>query len=250
MIILTVLLVIVGYMSLTWLWYRYTNNPGVVDVAWSLGLTLCGLIYMSQQSFSLRTALLSLLLLTWGIRLAVYLWWNRVRLKHVDKRYLVISQKWNINKHVGFFINFQFQGVLIFIISLCWYFTALNPSNTLNYLEWFAVALFIISFTLEIVADNQLQHFKKEHPGAVCNHKLWKLSRHPNLFFEWLIWCSFALFALSSPLGYLALLSPIALYLMMIYLTIPITEDESIKSRGQSYLDYQKVTPLFFPKYK
>ncbi len=247
MIMFVVLLFIIAYMSLIWLWYRISNNPSVVDVGWALGLTLSGLIYLSQSSLSIRTLVLATALLMWGIRLGGYLWWTRIRQKQVDKRYIALSRSWTINKPLGFFINFQLQGLFIFIVSISWFFISLNPSKNINPIDIAALILFIFALFLESLADFQLQQFKKRHPGQVCNQKLWRFSRHPNCFFEWLVWCSFTLFAMSSPYASLSIFSPLALYLIMVFITIPITEAESIKSRGQNYIKYQSTTPQFFP---
>ncbi|MDI1353226.1 MAG: DUF1295 domain-containing protein [bacterium] len=248
MIILTVLLIIFIHMSLIWLWYLYSNNPSVVDVGWASGLTLSGLIYLNQSGLSSRSVLLSVALFLWGIRLGGYLWWTRIRPQHLDKRYTSLSSSWNLNKSFGFFVNYQLQGFFIFIISMSWYFTSLNSAKTINFLDLFGLLIFIIALIFEAIADIQLQQFKKECPGHVCNQKLWCLSRHPNYFFEWLVWCSFSLFALSSPYGLLAILSPLTLYLIMRFITIPITEQGSINSRGERYIEYQTITPQFFPK--
>lgn len=236
-------------MSLIWLWYRKTNNPSVVDVGWATGLMLCGLIYLSQQAISVRTIVLGMALIIWGVRLGGYLWWTRIRKNLVDKRYLVLSQSWKIKKPLGYFINFQLQGVFIFIVSISWYFISLNPAKNINLVDLAGLFLFMSALILESQSDIQLQHFKKANPGRVCNQKLWRLSRHPNCFFEWLIWCSFTIFALSSPYGLLSIMSPLALYFIMVFITIPVTEAESIKSRGQDYIDYQTTTPKFFPKW-
>jgi len=235
-------------MCVIWLWYRYSNNPSVVDVGWASGLTLSGLIYLNQQDLSLRTSILSLVLLIWGLRLGGYLWWTRIRCKHIDKRYTALSDSWKIDKPLGFFINFQLQGVFIFIVSISWYFTSLSTAKNINILDIFGLAIFTTALILETMADHQLQQFKKEFPGQVCNRKLWSLSRHPNYFFEWLIWCSFCLFAFSSTYGMLAILSPLTLYLIMHFLTIPITESQSIKSRKECYISYQTTTSEFFPR--
>lgn len=250
MVLLSVFLMIIAHMSLIWIWYRITNNPSVVDVGWASGLTLSGLIYLSQTTLSMRTAVLSTALLMWGIRLGGYLWWTRIRKKHVDKRYTSLSQSWTIKKPIGFFINFQLQGLFIFIISMSWYFISLSPSKNLNLIDIVGLILFTFSLGLESLADLQLQQFKKSHPGQVCDQKLWRLSRHPNCFFEWIIWCSFTLFAFSAPYGILSLFSPVALYVIMVFITIPLTERESIKSKEDAYLEYQSKTPSFFPNIK
>ncbi len=248
MILLIVLLTIIVHMSLIWLWYRITNNPSVVDVGWALGLTLSGLIYLGQSSLSIRTVILGSALLMWGIRLAGYLWWTRIRQKHIDKRYTAISQSWTVKKPLGFFINFQLQGLFIFMVSISWYFISLSPATHINLIDLIGLIFFIFALGLESLADLQLQQFKKNHPGQVCNQKLWRLSRHPNYFFEWLIWSSFTLFSLTAPYGLLSLFSPLALYVIMAFITIPITERESLKSKGEAYLEYQSKTPAFFPK--
>jgi steroid 5-alpha reductase family enzyme len=189
----------------------------------------------------------------WGIRLGGYLWWTRIRQKKVDKRYITLSQSWTMRQSLGFFLHFQLQGLFIFVVSISWYFISLNPAKTINTIDVFGLILFIVALSLESLADIQLQAFKKNQPGRVCDEKLWRLSRHPNCFFDWLTWCSFTLFALPSPYGGVSILSPIALYVIMVFMTIPITERESINSRGQAYLEYQSKTPKFFPlrkKYK
>lgn len=250
MILWVVLLFIFFHMTLIWCWYRITDNPSVIDVGWASGLTLSGLIYLSHSSLSIRTFILGLALLAWGIRLGSYLWWTRIRKKQIDKRYTVLSQDWKIKKRLGFFLHFQLQGIFVFMVSISWYFTAENPASRMNLLEGIGLILFIIAFVLESTADLELQRFKKINPGKVCQEKLWQFSRHPNCFFDWLIWCSFAFFSVSSPHGFLSIISPLTLYIIMVFMTIPITERESIKSKGEDYIKYQLTTPQFFPRIK
>lgn len=245
---ITVALIIFIYMCLIWLWYLYTKNPSVVDVGWASGLTLSGLTYLYQHGATPRTIVLGLALLAWGVRLGGYLWWTRIRPKHIDKRYQALSASWQVSQALGFFANYQLQGLLIFLVSLCWYFIAANPSPQPTVIDITALILFMIALFFETLADHQLQAFRKAHPGQVCNEKLWRYSRHPNYFFEWLIWCAFSLCAFPTSYAMAALISPLTLYLIMNYVTIPLTERESIKSRGEAYLKYQSVTPAFFLK--
>ncbi|CEK11513.1 DUF1295 domain-containing protein [Legionella hackeliae] len=244
---LAVIALIFVHMSLIWLWYRITNNPSVVDVGWASGLTLTGLLYLNSETISYRSALLSLILLIWGLRLGFYLWHTRIRKKLIDKRYIVLSNNWKIAKSLGFFINFQLQGFFIFIISLPWFFASLTLTNQISLLDGVGLILAALFIGLETVADYQLQSFRAKNPGKVCNQGLWYYSRHPNYFFEWLVWCSFTLFASHHSWGWLALLSPITLYWLMTWVTGPMTERGSIESKGQLYINYQKSTPMFFP---
>ncbi|KTD20230.1 DUF1295 domain-containing protein [Legionella israelensis] len=246
MIITLVIGFIFLHMCAFWLWYRATNNPSVVDIGWASGLTLSGLIYLNSQMINYRTLLLSLILMAWGSRLGLYLWFTRIRHNKVDKRYTSLSENWKIAKPLGFFINFQLQGLLIFIVSLPWLFASMVRADIPNLLDWLAFVLSFFAIIMESLADYQLQRFKNSNTGKVCKQGLWRYSRHPNYFFEWLTWCAFTLFSLSHPFGWITVVSPLTLYLIMTKITGPMTEKGSIESKGETYVEYQKKTPMFF----
>lgn len=237
-------------MSLMWGLYRILKNPSVVDVAWSLGLMVSGLIYLSFRSFSFRTFIISSFLILWALRLAFYLWYTRIRIGHIDKRYTELSSTWKINPSFGFFINFQLQGLLILIISSVFLLISESELTHLTWIDSIAICIISLGIMGETLADLQLQRFKNQYKGEVCNAGLWRYSRHPNYFFDWLVWMGFALFAIQSNLGYLGLLSPLMLYIIFTRITGLMTERGSIQSRGQKYIDYQKQTPMFFPWFK
>ena len=235
-------------MSLIWLWYRYTKNPSVVDVGWASGLTLIGMLYLYSAPISMRQLLLSVVLFIWGLRLGGYLWFTRIHRHLLDKRYTQLSENWKISKPLGFLLNFQFQGVLILIVSLPWYFISQIPADSsMSAIDYLMILIALLSITAESIADYQLQSFKAHHPGDVCDVGLWFYSRHPNYFFEWMTWCVYACFAFPAPLGLIAWISPLMLYIIMTRITAPLTEKGSIQSRGELYLSYQKITPMFFP---
>jgi len=250
MIFLTVWIILFIHMCLIWCLYRYLKNPSKVDVGWASGLTLSGLIFLYSYSVSLRTIVLSIVLIAWGSRLGLYLWFTRIRQGALDKRYERLSDTWKIAKPMGFFLNFQLQGILILIIATPWYFSGSSFSNSLNFLDYLGIILAGVGLWGETLADHQLQHYKKNPSGPVCTIGLWNYTRHPNYFFEWLIWCAFSLFGLAHSYGFIGLISPLFLYLIMTQITGPMTEEGSIQSRGQAYLDYQKTTPMFFPWFK
>jgi steroid 5-alpha reductase family enzyme len=186
----------------------------------------------------------------WALRLAGYILYTRIRQGHVDKRYTEISSNWKINHSLGFFLNFQLQGLLIFIISFIFYLIGNSMNPVIAPLDYLAIGLVVVGIAGESVADYQLQEFKSKQRGGVCNIGLWKYSRHPNYFFDWLAWLGFGVFALQSNHGYLGLFSILVLYCIFTEITGPITELGSVKSRGQAYIDYQKQTSMFFPWFK
>lgn len=241
---------LVVYMSLIWLIYRGLQNPSVVDVGWSFGLLLSGLIYLWPQDWSARLLVLIGLYGLWACRLGFFLWYTRILPGHVDQRYLSLSEGWKIAKPLGFFLNFQLQALLILIIACPWYFTATHALQGWTVLDGLGILLVSIGLSLESLADYQLHQFKQHPTGPVCNQGLWQYSRHPNYLGEWLIWCGFTLFSLHSWLSLIGLISPLTLYLIFTRLTGPMTEAQSLKRRGQAYHDYQQAVPFFFPRWR
>jgi steroid 5-alpha reductase family enzyme len=237
-------------MLTVWVLYRILKNPSIVDTAWALGLMISGLIYLCSAPFNFRIGIISSVLIIWGMRLGGYLWYTRIRKGIVDKRYLKLSENWKIAKSVGFLLNFQLQGFLILIISSVFLLAAHDSPSTLSLLDWAGVILALVAIAGETLADYQLYSFQQTNKGEVCQSGLWKYSRHPNYYFEWLIWWAFTLFALHFPLGWIAWVSPLLLYLLMTKVTGPLTERGSIAARGQAYLDYQRRTAMFFPWFR
>ena len=237
-------------MCFVWIFYRLTKNPSVVDASWSIGLMASGLIYLWSLPMSPRCAVISALIIIWALRLARYLWYTRIRHGHVDKRYTELSTHWKISQSLGFFLNFQLQGLLIFVISFVFYLISTSKNSSLSLIDGMAIVVVLLGVIGESLADLQLNRFKERQKGGVCNIGLWNHSRHPNYFFDWLTWLGFTLFAIQSNRGYLGIVSLLLLYVIFTRLTGPLTERGSVESRGQKYIDYQKRTSMFFPWFK
>lgn len=247
--IITVYLYIFLQMSFIWFLYRFYKNPSIVDVSWSLGLIVSGLIYLFHPPFNLRLYFLASLLILWGMRLAGYLWFTRIRMGHVDKRYLQLSDSWKINKSLGFFLNFQLQGIFILILSFV-FLSAAIPAERLFFWDKVGSVLIIVGIVGETISDLQLYYFKQANKGKLCTRGLWHYSRHPNYFFELMVWLGFAFFAFQHAYGWIGLISLLWLYIIFTKMTIPITELSSIQSKGQIYISYQERTSMLFPWFK
>ena len=77
---------------------------------------------------------------------------------------------------------------------------------------------------------------------------LWRYSRHPNYFFEWLHWFAYVCLAVGSPLGWLAWSGPLLMYMFLRWISgIPWTEAQALRTRGDDYRAYQRDTPMLFP---
>ena len=84
--------------------------------------------------------------------------------------------------------------------------------------------------------------------GKICQTGLWRFSRHPNYFFESVVWWGFFVAAVSSPWGWVTVICPLMMLWFLLKVTgIPLTEKHSVERRGQAYRDYQKTTSAFIP---
>ena len=84
--------------------------------------------------------------------------------------------------------------------------------------------------------------------SEICNRGLWKYSRHPNYFFEWVTWCAWPLLAPATATGSLALAPPVLLLVLLTRVTgIPLAEARALQRWGDAYRRYQAVTNSFIP---
>jgi steroid 5-alpha reductase family enzyme len=188
--------------------------------------------------------------LAWGLRLGFYLLFTRVSGQPEEGRYVELRRKWGSNIGWKFLLFFEFQALLCGVLSLPFLVAMHDPAKGWAEFEEWGLGIWVVAFLGETIADAQLARFKKDpkNKGRVCNVGLWRYSRHPNYFFEFLIWVSFAVIALPAQCGYLALISP-ALILIFLFrvIGIPATEEQALRSKGEAYRKYQKSTSVFVP---
>jgi steroid 5-alpha reductase family enzyme len=119
-----------------------------------------------------------------------------------------------------------------------------------NRLDSLGVLCWLVALAGESAADRQLARFKADpaNRGRVCREGLWRYSRHPNYFFEWIHWWAYVFLAVGSPHWWLA---PFGVVAMLVFLTlvsgIPRSEAQALKSRGAGYREYQRTTSAFLP---
>jgi steroid 5-alpha reductase family enzyme len=237
-------------MAALWFVHLKIKNAAIVDVGWAGNFTLIAILgYVLGDGYPGRKLLISFMVILWSARLAYYLF--RRTVGHEEEgRYKQLRQQWGEHINRKFFVFFQFQAGLNVILSLPFFLAYLNPTREISPLEWFGLALWLVALIGEALADKQLSDFKSnpENRGQVCRVGLWRYSRHPNYFFEWLIWAAYFVFALASPLGWLAAISPLLMLYFLFKLTgIPATETQALRSKGEAYREYQRTTSTFVP---
>jgi steroid 5-alpha reductase family enzyme len=227
-------------------------NAGIVDIAWSANFSLLAVLYAVVGSgHAPRRILVTALAVFWSVRLAAYLY-RRVMRHHPeeDGRYLELRRKWAPHVNRRLFGFFQLQGLLNLVLSAPFLLASLNRSPGIRPIEWVGVVLWIAALAGETTADRQLDRFRRDpaNKGRTCRVGLWRYSRHPNYFFEWLIWVAFFVFALGSPYGWITVYCPLLMLYFLLRVTgIPATEEQALKSRGEAYREYQRTTSVFVP---
>ena len=231
---------------------RRWNNYGIVDIAWSYAFGALALFYAAfAPGWPVRRALIAALAVVWSLRLGTHLAVRVIGHHPVeDGRYVQLRKDWAANFVTKMFWFFQMQAASVVLLGAAFLVAALNPAPALHPLEIAGAVLWLLAIGGEALADAQLAAFKKNpaHKGQVCAVGLWRFSRHPNYFFEWLIWVAFFVFSLGSPHGWVALIGPASiLYLLLRVTGIPMTEEQSLRSRGDAYRRYQATTSAFLP---
>lgn len=238
-------------MTVFWLWAKRFRNAGYVDIGWCLGIGLNALVdLLWSGTHSLLAWALAVAVWLWASRLAVYLA-GRVIGKPEDPRFSALRKEWREHgrsENAVLFGVYQFQGFLALIFAGPVFLACLEPSLRLGWTGVLGLGLFAVGLAGEILADAQLSRHKASRAGGVCRRGLWAYSRHPNYFFEFLVWLGLAVGVLEAPYGFLALLCPVLILIFLLKVTgIPATEAHAVESRGEEYRRYQREVSAFVP---
>lgn len=231
---------------------RRLDNYGIVDIAWSYAFGLVAVFYAALgPGWPVRRLLIAGAVAVWSARLGTHLL-IRIARHHPeeDGRYQELRRTWSGNFNVRMGLFFQLQAASVAVLALPFLWACRNPLPRLQPLEIAGAALWIVALLGEALSDAQLAAFKRDpaRRGQVCDTGLWRLSRHPNYFCEWLIWMAYFVFACGSPWGWTSVLSPASILFLLLSVTgIPMTEAQSVRSKGDAYRRYQARTSAFVP---
>lgn len=243
--------VLVVAMFCFWLLSLAIKNASVVDIGWALGLVFLAWFYVHKGPGNLlRSALILLMVTVWGMRLCALLVIRLMRDPVEDKRYQKIRSDWGPGANWKFLALFEFEALLDVLLSLPFFLIAIDPSPRLGLFEITGILLWITGLIGETLADEQLKKFKADpaNKARTCDKGLWYFSRHPNYFFEWLMWVGYFVFACASPWGWMAIISPlIMLHVLLNVSGVPLSEAQALATRGENYRRYLESTSLFVP---
>lgn len=244
-------LILVALQMVLWLIQLRTKDGSTADIGWSAGmLILIGWLAHHIDGYWLREVLIVGMIAVWSVRLSLYLSGRLLRERKEDSRYARLRNYWGEGAEKNFIIVFQLQPLFNIILIIPLMLALGNPSTTISATEWFAVLIWSAGLIGESLADHQLNNFRSDpsNKGKICQEGLWGYSRHPNFFFEWVMWVAYAVFALSTPYGLYGVVAPIfMLFLLMKVTGIPAMEKYALQNKGDAFRDYMKSTSFFVP---
>jgi steroid 5-alpha reductase family enzyme len=236
-----------GLLLALWAIQRRTKNAATVDVGWSIlvagGAVAAGFL---TDADPWRRTLVAGMAAVWALRLGTYLLLDRVLTDTgEDGRYRALREQWGERAQRNFLLLYLGQAgvAALFITPIA----AAMRGGPLDGWAATGVAVGLAAVVGESVADRQLARFRAEpaNRGAVCRAGLWRYSRHPNYFFEWVHWWAYVLIGHAAPL---TLLGPAVMLLFLFRITgIPYVERQALRSRGEAYRSYQRTTSMFVP---
>ncbi len=238
-------------MAALWVIEWRSGNAGVVDVGWTAILgVLAGFHAFTSSAPGGRKLLVAGIAGVWATRLALHLLLDRVLGKPEEGRYETLRASWGPRAQPYFFIFFQAQGLLDALLAIPFQIALSVPEPFGRVTDWVGLGVFALAVGGESLADRQLARFRArpESRGKTCREGLWRYSRHPNYFFEWLHWLVYPVIAFGAPWFLGTLGAPALMLFFLLRVTgIPATEAQALKSRGDDYRDYQATTSAFVP---
>ena len=205
--------------------------------------------YLSVNTKTATDTILFLFVVLWGTRLGTYLF-RRIQRDSEDVRFEKAKRNffWFLQYWMG-------QALWVSITSCAAVIAILKPErDTLNIYGFIGIMIWILGFTLEVIADLQKNNFKKSQNTTqnFISSGLWSKSRHPNYFGEITLWFGMYIISLSSFSGleYLTIISPIFVYILLTRMSgINMLEKIADQRYGhlEDYLEYKEKTPLLVP---
>jgi steroid 5-alpha reductase family enzyme len=235
---------VLALMLVTWTLSLLLRDVSIVDVAWGVGFVVVAWVGVAEGHGS-RRWLVAALVSVWGLRLAGYIARRKLRDRREDPRYAAWREKHGARfPLVSLFTVFLLQGVLILVVSLP---VQGAKDGAPAVVDWLGAVIWATGLFFEAAGDAQLARFKADpaNRGRVMDRGLWRFTRHPNYFGDFLVWWGLYAIALSAG-AWWSFPGPLV---MTILLTRVSGKDhlEKSMSKRPGYADYVARTSGFVP---
>jgi steroid 5-alpha reductase family enzyme len=142
---------------------------------------------------------------------------------------------------------FWLQAVLLWVISAP-LFGSVISDRPLGAGDVAGTVVFLIGFAIESLADLQLARFKADpgNRGRVLDAGLWRYSRHPNYFGEFVLWWGLYLVAAAGG-AYWTVIGALLISFLLLKVSGVTMLEEGLKSSKPGYAEYVRRTSTFVP---
>ena len=248
-----VLLAVFVFMTLIFAVSRFLRRTDVVDAAWGPAFLVAALSAFMLNPFELPIGfnvqtVVTALVAVWALRLSFTIT-KRLLKKPEDIRYVNLRKEWKGNEFANTYLRiFAVQAVLATVISSAVIHINLSLPTVLGTFAYVGIAVWVIGFLFESIGDAQLKRFlaNSKNKGKLMTSGLWKYTRHPNYFGEATMWWGIFIIALSTPYGWLGIITPVVItYLLLFVSGVPMTEKAFEGKPGWDA--YKAKTSKFLP---
>ena len=246
----TAAVIISTLMFSLWLVSLYLRDASIVDIAWGSGFVLVAwAVFLNTNDRPPMAWLLPTLTTIWGLRLSAWLGW-RNHGQPEDYRYQAMRRHWGKSfPLVSLLTVFALQGVIMWIVSLPLQMAIGQPDRWLPLLAVLGSLVWGGGLFFESIGDWQLSRFRGDptNQGQVLDYGLWRYTRHPNYFGDFLVWWGLFLVAMSQSTAWWTVIGPALMsFFLMKVSGVPLLE-KSLRKTKPEYASYVRKTNAFFP---
>jgi len=213
-------------------------------------LTVMVMTVLLAKPTEARSLLLLALVAIWAVRLGSFLF-LRIRKAGEDSRFDELKPSFP-----RFLLTWTLQGLWV-SLTLAAALAAITAIRRveLGWLGYAGLAVWILGFGFEVIADRQKSAFRADpaNAGQFIKTGLWAWSRHPNYFGEIVLWIGVTLIAVPVLRGWqwVTLISPLFVYMLLTRVSgVPMLEAKADQKWGgqAEYEAYKANTPVLVPR--
>lgn len=250
-LVVNTLVLVVLFFGL-WLVSLAVEDASIVDIFWGMSFVVVAwATAFVADGAEPRRFLIVVLVSLWGLRLSGYLAWRNLG-KGEDYRYQAMRKRFAPRFWlISLWVVFGLQAALAWVVSLPVQGGQVPADpDSLVLLDYLGVVVWAIGLAFESIGDWQLARFKADaaNRGAVMDRGLWRYTRHPNYFGDFLVWWGLYLVALATVDAWWTIVGPIVMSVLLIRVSGAALLERSLRKRRPGYEDYVGRTSAFFPR--
>lgn len=228
---------------ITFIFSLVFNNASVYDPYWSVQPIVILAFFAAGKQLNLLGILLLVAVCYWGLRLTANWAYTFKNLTCQDWRYTMLKEKTGKFYPIINFIGIHMVPTIVVYLCTLPAVVAIYENALFRPICGVFIALSFIAPTIQLIADIQMQIFRKKATGGFIRTGLWKHARHPNYFGEILMWWGIGLTCLCAMPKYWYLLAgALANTILFCCVSIPMAEKRQSKKPG--FDEYKKQTRI------